>query len=39
MFPTLAHFIEERVPLSNILLQNMFCISSLGLVMDCGEAG
>jgi hypothetical protein len=37
MFPTLAHFIEERVLLSNILLQNMFCISSSGPVMDCGE--
>jgi hypothetical protein len=39
MFPTLAHFMEERVLLSNILLQNMFCIGPSGLVMDFGEAG
>jgi len=37
MFSTLAHVIEKRVLLSNILLQNMFCISSVGAIAKCGE--
>jgi len=37
MFPTLTHVIEKRVLLSNILLQNMFCISSVGAIAKCAE--
>ena len=36
MFPTLGHLAEERVLLSNILLQNMFCIDSSGQTVDRG---